>query len=404
MLALLAVVAAGCAKEPVAPSISVPLSAIVVSPDVDTLNVGGTAQFTATALDTAGLPVSVSISWISGDTRIFTVGSLGRVQGVAEGTALLVAAAGGVRDSAQVTVLPGGGWVRQASATTADLNGVFFLPGGRTGWAVGDAGTILRTTDAGVTWTRQVSGTAFTLNGVWFIDDTDGWIAGMNGTVLVTSDAGLHWKRYANVGQSEALMDIQFATADTGWVVGASGLVLRTFDGGLTWGRFRVPTAFALESVSFANASDGWAVGGNGVIAGTHDAGVTWFITPPLTIQPLKAVWRRSEAVAFAVGGQGTTPRTFSAPDSSTWELKNAGSARQLEGVHYPGDAIGYAVGYDAGLGGLILRTDDGGTSWEVQPSNVAPRLNDVFFVDALRGWAVGQSGTIVHTGRGGKP
>ncbi len=403
-LGLFVVVAAGCETAPLAPS--VPVSAIVVSPALDTLDVGGSAQFTAVAYDTSGNPAAgVAVTWTSGDARIFTVSGLGKVQGVGEGTAPLIAAAGGAADTAWVTVLPGGGWFVQASSTTADLNGVFFLPDGRTGWAVGAGGAIVRTTDAGTTWSRQASGTSYTLNGVWFTGATEGWAVGQGGTVVRTTNGGATWTRLTNIGQGEALMDVHFATPDTGWVVGASGLVLRTFDRGGSWQAFRVPTTSTLNSVSFADPRDGWAVGNGGVIAGTHDRGVTWFVlVPSITVQPLKAVWRRSESLGFAVGAQGVTPRTVATPDSTTWELRNAGSSRQLEGVHYPADLIGYAVGSDATLGGAVLRTDDGGLTWEAQASRTSFRLNDVFFVDALRGWAVGQGGTIVHTARGGKP
>jgi len=400
----LAALASGCDKSsPLAPR--VPVSAVVVSPAVDTVGVGGAAQFTAVVYDTSGNPTSgAAVRWTSGDTGIFTVNSLGRVQGVGEGTAPLFAEAGSQRDTASVTVLPGGGWFVQASATPADLHGVFFRPDGRSGWAVGEAGVVVRTTDAGVTWARQTSSTSFTLHGVWFTSATEGWAVGTSGTVLRTTNAGVTWTRLLNVGQGESLMDVHFATPDTGWVVGASGLILRTFDRGASWQAFRLPTAFVLHGVAFAGTRDGWTVGAGGVIAGTHDRGVTWFTVPSITTQSLKAVWRHSSEGAFAAGAQGVTPRTVVTPDSVAWELRNAGAMRQLEGVHYPTDAIGYAVGFDASLGGAVLRTDDGGLTWEAQPSQTAFRLNDVFFVDVLRGWAVGQGGTIVHTGRGGKP
>jgi photosystem II stability/assembly factor-like uncharacterized protein len=403
-LGLLAALAAGCEKAPLAPT--VPVSAIVITPAVDTVSVGGSAQFTATIYDTLGqVTRGVTVVWRSGDTQIFTVNSVGRIQGTGEGTAMLVASAGGQSDTAQVSVLTGGGWFTQASAVSANLNGVFFLSDGRTGWVVGDGGAIRHTTDAGAHWSLQTSSTTVNLNGVWFTTPVEGWVVGDGGTVLATQDAGSHWTRAVNVPYVDNLRDVHFATPDTGWVAGASGLLLTTFDSGGSWQGFRVPTTFALNGVSFAGTRDGWAVGNGGVIAGTHDRGLTWFLVQPApTIQSLNAVWRRSEAAAFAVGDQGVTPRTRSTPDSTSWELRNAGASRQLEGVCYPTDLIGYAVGYDASLGGAVLRTDDAGVTWEVQPSHTASRLNDVFFVDALRGWAVGQAGTIIHTANGGRP
>jgi photosystem II stability/assembly factor-like uncharacterized protein len=394
---------AGCdTNSPTAPTI--PLSRVVVAPPQDTVQVGATIRFTATAYDTLGAPApGISFRWTSANPSIFSVNGVGTVLGVGEGTAALFVEAGGRRDTAWVTVFPDTGWFLQPSGTSNELNGVFFQPDGRSGVAVGAAGAIVRTSDAGATWQRPASGTGFTLNGVWFTTPSEGWAVGNSGTVLRTTDGGASWSRLTNVGVGDALNDVWFATRDTGWVVGAAGLVLRTFDRGASWQSFRIPTMFALRGVAFSGTRDGWVVGGGGVIGGTHDRGVTWFVAPALTNLGLEAVWRRGEASAWAVGAGGATPRTVATPDSTAWELRNAGSSRQLEGVHYPTDLIGYAVGSDAFLGGAVLRTDDGGVTWQAQASRTAFRLNDVYFVDELRGWAVGEGGVIVHTARGGR-
>ena len=395
---------AGCDKNSVAPPVVPPLSAVTVAPSADTLKIGEAVQFSATAYDTLGDPVGgVPFDWSSGDSRVFTVNGFGRVVGAGEGTALLVVEAGGRRDTAAVTVYPDTGWFLQpSSANGADLFGVYFQPDGLTGWAVGEAGRILRTVNAGATWISQTSGTAVNLHGVWFTGPAEGWAVGVVGTVLKTVNGGSTWTRLTNVSAGEALMDVTFATRDTGWAVGANGTILRTFDRGASWQKLKLPTLFTLNSVSFSGTRDGWAVGDGGVIAGTHDRGVTWFIVPSLTVQPLNAVWRRSEAQALAAGTQGVVPRTV-ATDSTAWVLANAGANFQLEGVCQPTDAIGYAVGSNAGLGGTVLRTDDGGVTWQAQAAHTSFLLNDVFFVDALRGWAVGRGGTIIHTARGGR-
>ena len=51
---------------------------------------------------------------------------------------------------------------------------------------------------------------------------------------------------------------------------------------------------------------------------------------------------------------------------------------------------------------GAVVRTDDVGATWQAQTPRSQFKLNDVFFVDRLRGWAVGDNGTIRHTARGG--
>jgi photosystem II stability/assembly factor-like uncharacterized protein len=178
-------------------------------------------------------------------------------------------------------------------------------------------------------------------------------------------------------------------------------VILRTTNRGTTWQR-RFPTPWTLHSVAFSGTLHGWAVGDQGVILGTHDGGSSWFVVQPaVTVQSLRAVWRRSEPKAFAAGSQGVTPRT-TPTDSTTWTLGNAGASNQLEGVHYPGDALGFVVGFN-GVG-AVLRTDDGGMTWQSQIANTQFRLNDVFFVDHARGWAVGDNGTIIHTATGGTP
>ena len=51
---------------------------------------------------------------------------------------------------------------------------------------------------------------------------------------------------------------------------------------------------------------------------------------------------------------------------------------------------------------GIILRTSDGGTSWEEQTSGTANLLTNVYFTDVLNGWLVGENGIILHTTNGG--
>ncbi|RMH31265.1 MAG: hypothetical protein D6690_16970 [Nitrospirae bacterium] len=63
----------------------------------------------------------------------------------------------------------------------------------RQGWAVGDEGTILATTDGGATWQAQRSGTKAWLSSVAFVSPCQGWAAGENGTILTTADGGATW-------------------------------------------------------------------------------------------------------------------------------------------------------------------------------------------------------------------
>lgn len=69
----------------------------------------------------------------------------------------------------------------------------------KTGWAVGNTGVILSTTDAGKTWTPQESGTTEMFNSVYFANKTTGWAVGNKGVNLSTTDAGNTWSGRAPV-------------------------------------------------------------------------------------------------------------------------------------------------------------------------------------------------------------
>jgi hypothetical protein len=51
-------------------------------------------------------------------------------------------------------------------------------------------GTILRTTDGGITWDFQLSGTRRELYGVNFTDSDNGTVVGSQGTILCTTNGG----------------------------------------------------------------------------------------------------------------------------------------------------------------------------------------------------------------------
>ncbi len=197
-------------------------------------------------------------------------------------------------------------------------------------------------------------------------------------------------------------MDVYFATRDTGWVVGGNGLLMATYDRGATWNKVN-RGGVTLNGVMFAGTKDGWAVGDGGIIVGTHDRGVSWFIVQPsITGEALKAVWRRSVERAVAVGAQGVVPGTSATPDSVAWTLANVGNLYQLEGVCAGSASASYAVGWN-GTAGFVLHSPDDGATWIPQVANSQFRLRGVFFVDALRGWVVGDNGTIRHTASGGE-
>lgn len=164
-----------------------------------------------------------------------------------------------------------------------------------------------------------------------------------------------------------------------------------------------VADGLSVNAVAFSDTLNGWAAGTGGVVVGTHNGGASWYIVQPsLTAQPLAAAWRRSNTSAWVMGAQGTLLRTAATVDSLGWHASSLGAGYQLNAVQMVTATVGYAAGSNSG--GAVLKSTTSGVTWTPQVANTSDALNGVYFVDALRGWAVGDAGRIVHTSNGGTP
>ncbi len=392
---------AGCSRS-TQPVVVIPtLSSVTISPKADSLAVGQSAQFTATALDTGGHVVNVAFAWQSLTPSVASVSGSGLVTANGQGVVRIVATAGSRSDTALVFVTgPVAAWVVQPSGTVKNLYGVFFQPDGLTGVVVGDGGTVLTTSDAGASWAIRPGGTTSDLRSVWFTSRTVGWAVGTGGVLMTTTDGGASWTRQTSINAVNELTCVRFADALHGWVVGAGGLIASTTDGGATWSTV-FPTTWALHAVSFAGTLDGWAVGANGTALGTHDGGASWYLVPlGVTAQTLHGVWRANAQTAIAVGTQGTVARSYATTDSLAWAVGSTGAVQLLEAVHMVDASHGWAAGSDPNA--LVLATADGGQSWTPQHPGVSQALHGVYFTDSMTGWVVGSGGRILHTASGG--
>ncbi len=82
------------------------------------------------------------------------------------------------------------------------------------------------------------------------------------------------------------------------------------------------------------------------------------------------------------------------------WEWQNPlPQGNSINCIRFAPDKMhGWAVGGD----GVILRTDDGGFSWETQTVGKAIGLNSIYVFDRQRAFIVGARGTILSTHNGG--
>jgi photosystem II stability/assembly factor-like uncharacterized protein len=159
----------------------------------------------------------------------------------------------------------GASWKRQTLPTKHLLLGGAFLAGGQ-GWLVGAGNTILYNPD-GAEWRAGNSpfNTATRFNAVSFVEERRGWAVGERGLVLATTNGGRSWFRQeSNVDVD--LLDVKFIDAGEGRAVGAGGTILHTTDGGAHWRLEPSGTRHPLERLSIASRARAWAVGFGGTI------------------------------------------------------------------------------------------------------------------------------------------
>jgi photosystem II stability/assembly factor-like uncharacterized protein len=123
----------------------------------------------------------------------------------------------------------------------------------------------------------------------------------------------------------------------------------------------------------------------------------------PAVIAPLAArsllldlAWAGPRVIA--VGERGHI--LHSADAGGSWTQAPVPASANLTSVYFADEKNGWAVGHVE----TILRTQDGGDSWELmhfEPANPQPLL-DVSFADAQRGIAVGAYGVVYVTADGG--
>ncbi len=101
-------------------------------------------------------------------------------------------------------------------------------------------------------------------------------------------------------------------------------------------------------------------------------------------------------ATVVAVGDLGVILRTQDG--GNTWKLQPSDTSIALYGVHFPNADLGMAVGDS----GVILRSEDGGKSCLTQISNTIVALRAVYMFGPSDGVAVGDGGTIIYTIDGG--
>jgi len=308
----------------------------------------------------------------------------------------------------QFNSLAQSGWVQQTSGTTENLNSVFFV-NENVGWAVGENGVIIYTSDGGVNWLPQTSNTTHNFYSVKFMDEEIGWALG-DGDVLKTTNGGENWNLLnAPVGH------YYFLDNNIGFVAGEYYIFyfLKTTDGGSNWDTVNTwmpGIALAPWSMYFVNESIGFVNGpreGMGVPPGsmsTTNGGYSWsslFVN--CTDYPASFSFL-DDSVGWSANYSGVNCVSKTTDSGENWEEQlNIVLNRPITDIFFANHSKGWISLRGYGFSSdSIMYTTDGGENWSSKSIGDTLQLNSIHFVDENIGWAVGENGTILYTTTGG--
>lgn len=209
------------------------------------------------------------------------------------------------------------------------------------GIAVGDNGTILKSTDGGLTFNPIVSGINDNLVDIKYVGNNSfiacGWIWGSHGVVIKSTDNGSTWNSIISLnGQFNEMFGIFSLNSDTIFVSGTNQLI-RTFNGFSTYSTSNFPNGYQYRSLLFNNNLILLAHAGTVIMRKSSDFGSSYTNS---MIQPTSNMLRdmvKYNNQLFAIGDNGSL---CTSTDGDIWNMVttpnlNFKSIHELAGILY---------------------------------------------------------------------
>jgi photosystem II stability/assembly factor-like uncharacterized protein len=189
------------------------------------------------------------------------------------------------------------------------------------------------------------------------------------------------WQKLPNAPNINGKQDdVYFVTPELGWSVNGQGRIFRTEDGGGSWTQLVEKPGTFFRSIMMVSETRGFSGNiGPGYFPGvtdpeplyeTSDRGDTW--TPVKTVSGptptgICNMQRLDETHLFAVGRVGGPCFMLSSEDNgATWSSRDLSAyLKMLIDVRFTSSSEGMVVGMSAEQRCTILRTHDGGASWQ---------------------------------------
>lgn len=182
---------------------------------------------------------------------------------------------------------------------------------------------------------------------------------------------------FLNTNIQDDFMSVFFLNGKDGFVTGYKGGIYKTTDSAKTWTTLNSTTNLPIRGIYFFNSTNGIAVGGGdscsntgcipqgGFILRTEDGGQSWnkIYTPSNKVE-ISCIFFINDLIGFCVGDNVIYKTNDGGQGWSENPLNNLGSKTMK--IKFSDDKNGFIVC----LSDKILKTTDGGNSWQIISPN----------------------------------
>jgi photosystem II stability/assembly factor-like uncharacterized protein len=292
-------------------------------------------------------------------------------------------------------------WQVLTLPTEAIFSDIAFTDDPNHGWLVGTQASLFETTDGGDSWQQQaldlgdekVSFAAVSFNGA------EGWIVGKPSILLHTDDGGNNWSRIPLSAKLPGAPTGVIALGDkTAEMVTDLGAIYKTVDGGKNWKALVEGAVGVARNIHRSSAGKYVAVSAKGNFYSTWEPGQTeWTPHQRTSSRRLQNMGFTNDEKLWLLARGGQVQFSNTADDLEDWGepvYPEFSTSWGLLDVSYrTGDEL-----WLAGGSGNLLRSTDGGQTWEKDRGveDIPSNFYKIVFINPERGFVLGERGTIL--------
>src|SRR5574338_1233542 len=236
-----------------------------------------------------------------------------------------------------------------------------------TGWAVGDLGALIKTTDGGQSWITEETGRTTPIIKVRSVNSQVVIASGFGGLILRSTDGGETFTEIAS-GVTGDLWGLQMINDTLGWACGTANSLIRTTDGGQSWQSLTTP-GYSSDYwwIDFLDKDYGF-IAANGKVISTKDGGQSWEIIQAGDNQSLFSV-DAIDSLHIAAAGYGGTgysaKNIYSSDGGNSWINGGSITTHEINCIKYVSPDTGYITMSEVSL----WKTTNRGQSWKLLDS-----------------------------------